>query len=175
MSFDINWTLLQDGRQAAELVAYLNLKFESEVRPSFLGPVSVEHLDFGTVAPEIAVLDICDPLPEFYVQEFVSPTMSDQSDGSQDASSTDMQGSTLPHDPDNAQLEVDCKYTGDFSMAISTSLIVNQPTPAFMVLPVTLKVTQCRFSAVMIVAYMGRVVNICLKQPENGSYYNLKQ
>jgi Maintenance of mitochondrial morphology protein 1 len=60
-------------------------------------------------------------------------------------------------DPTHAQVEISIKYTGNMHASISTSLIVNQPTPGFMVLPVILSVTGCDFQASAVVAFLGVV------------------
>lgn len=74
----------------------------------------------------------------------------------------------VPQDESHAQVEVSIKYDGNLKMTISTSLIVNQPTENFMVLPLILSVTKCSFQTTAVVAYMGDVINLCLKTPEEG-------
>ncbi|KAJ3145435.1 Mitochondrial distribution and morphology protein 12 [Geranomyces variabilis] len=69
MSFLINWDLLADGAEADGLREFLNARFSTITRPSFLGPLKVTELDFGDVPPEVAVTDICDPAAEFYLPD----------------------------------------------------------------------------------------------------------
>ncbi|TPX62098.1 hypothetical protein PhCBS80983_g00689 [Powellomyces hirtus] len=69
MSFLINWELLNDGAEAEGLREFLNARFREIERPPFLGPLKVTELDFGDVPPEVAVVDICDPAPEFYLPD----------------------------------------------------------------------------------------------------------
>ena len=98
------------------------------------------------------------------------------------------------HDTD-AQLDLSIKYHGNMRLAISTELIVNQPTPAFMVLPLTLILTGFSFEgwwlyymavqarlltlvslfffwnynsliATAMIAYLGNAIHFCLKEPE---------
>ncbi|KAJ3021337.1 Mitochondrial distribution and morphology protein 12 [Thoreauomyces humboldtii] len=69
MSFLINWDLLNDGQEAEALRSFLNARFRQIDLPPFLGPLQVTELDFGDVPPEVAVIDICDPAPEFYLPE----------------------------------------------------------------------------------------------------------
>ncbi|KAJ2537499.1 hypothetical protein EV175_006704, partial [Coemansia sp. RSA 1933] len=35
--------------------------------PSFLGAISIEPLDFGSVAPNLEIVDPTEPFPEFYM------------------------------------------------------------------------------------------------------------
>jgi hypothetical protein len=56
------------------------------------------------------LVDISDPIPDFY------------NDESQEI------------DSQHVQLEFDIEYNGNMKMTIKTALIVNQPTPNFMVL-----------------------------------------
>ncbi|KAI9099490.1 hypothetical protein DFS34DRAFT_713929 [Phlyctochytrium arcticum] len=69
----------------------------------------------------------------------------------------------------DAQVEVEIAYKGSMRLAISTELIVNQPTPAFMVLPLTLTLTGFHFTATAIVAYLGDRVNFCFKEADTGA------
>ncbi|KND02576.1 uncharacterized protein SPPG_03034 [Spizellomyces punctatus DAOM BR117] len=69
MSFLINWDLLSDGAEADSLREFLNARFREIERPPFLGPLQVTELDFGDVPPDIAIKDISDPSPEFYLPD----------------------------------------------------------------------------------------------------------
>lgn len=140
MSFDINWSLLQDGVEADKLKTFLNSKFESVTRPNFLGPVQVSQLDFGTIPPEIAVTNISDPLEEFYFDddnETPNSCSSFENTGSYFDEST-----TIPRKNTDIQVEISMMYKGDLKMSITTELIVNQPTPGFMILPLQLTITK---------------------------------
>ncbi|KAJ1838566.1 Mitochondrial distribution and morphology protein 12 [Coemansia sp. RSA 2708] len=67
MSFSIYWEKL-DKRVAQTVQAQLNTFFANlEPRPQFLGELSVEHLDFGSVPPYLEILDLTEPFPEFYL------------------------------------------------------------------------------------------------------------
>ncbi|KAI8898331.1 hypothetical protein BC833DRAFT_590191 [Globomyces pollinis-pini] len=260
MSFDINWELLKDGIEANQLQKYLNSRFESIKRPNFLGPVEVIHFDFGDIPPEITILNITDPLDDFYYLDsddlkessdsetdlpasdtesyqrdsnnFKEPNYNDsyseynsQSDqmpysnnfNNQSASNTKKRDNfNLSNQPDyvsippsypssyppsyhgsigtpksqpdtsdlfnsdtyetiertesDAQLDLSIVYNGNMRMSISTSLIVNQPTPGFMVLPLTLTLTKSSLKATAVIAYLSKVnmINFCLKTPSPG-------
>ncbi|KAJ1946266.1 Mitochondrial distribution and morphology protein 12, partial [Kickxella alabastrina] len=53
---------------AQSVQAQLNSFFTNlEQRPIFLGEISVEGLDFGSVPPQLEILDLTEPFPEFYL------------------------------------------------------------------------------------------------------------
>ncbi|KAJ2077378.1 Mitochondrial distribution and morphology protein 12 [Coemansia sp. RSA 988] len=67
MSFSIYWEKL-DKRVAQSVQAQLNKFFANlEPRPSFLGEIVVEDLDFGSVPPYLEIQDLTEPFPEFYL------------------------------------------------------------------------------------------------------------
>ncbi|KAJ1901732.1 Mitochondrial distribution and morphology protein 12 [Kickxella alabastrina] len=67
MSFTIYWEKL-DKKVAQSVQAQLNSFFTNlEQRPIFLGEISVEGLDFGSVPPQLEILDLTEPFPEFYL------------------------------------------------------------------------------------------------------------
>ncbi|KAJ3090036.1 Mitochondrial distribution and morphology protein 12, partial [Quaeritorhiza haematococci] len=70
--------------------------------------------------------------------------------------------------PDHVQLELRIHYTGNMKLTIATELIVNQPTPAFMVLPLTVTLSGFGFRGLAIIAYLGDRINFCFKEPEVG-------
>ncbi|BGP26957.1 mitochondrial inheritance component mdm12 [Rhodotorula toruloides] len=53
------------------------------------------------------------------------------------------------------QLHLRISYTGNLSLGISTSLVINYPSPGFMSLPLELTVTGLAFEGVLIVAFEG--------------------
>ncbi|KAJ3193994.1 Inorganic pyrophosphatase, partial [Irineochytrium annulatum] len=54
-------------------------------------------------------------------------------------------------------------------ISVSTELIVNQPTPNFMVLPLTLTLTGFAFTAVAMISYLGDRINFCFKEPADSA------
>lgn len=70
MSIDLNWDTLTtgpDGLALAESIrGFVHEKFQTVTLPRFIKRVDVHAFDFGTVAPEVEIKDICDPLPDFY-------------------------------------------------------------------------------------------------------------
>ncbi|EGF79219.1 hypothetical protein BATDEDRAFT_85738 [Batrachochytrium dendrobatidis JAM81] len=75
----------------------------------------------------------------------------------------------LPPQDTDAQLELNVRYHGNMRLSISTELIVNQPTPAFMVLPLALTLTGFSFDGTAVIAYLGYAINFCFKEPLDGN------
>lgn len=73
MSIDINWAALTDGPDGAALAEtireFIHERFQQVTLPRFIRSVKVHSFDFGSVAPDIAIKDVCDPLPDFYENE----------------------------------------------------------------------------------------------------------
>ena len=57
MSIDLEWTKL-DASLATYLVDVLNRQLTSAERPSFIGPVEVTSLDFGSASPDVELVDL---------------------------------------------------------------------------------------------------------------------
>lgn len=70
MSVDIDWKTLTggpDGEALAETIReFVHQRFQQINWPKLIRSVEVHGFDFGTVAPQIVLKDICEPLPEFY-------------------------------------------------------------------------------------------------------------
>ena len=70
MSVDINWETLTggpDGEQLAETIReFVHERFQQISFPKLIRSVEVHSFDFGTIAPQIILKDICEPLPDFY-------------------------------------------------------------------------------------------------------------
>lgn len=67
---DINWETLTggpDGKQLEETIReFIATKFQNITLPRFIRSVQIHSFEFGTVAPELQIIDVCDPLPDFY-------------------------------------------------------------------------------------------------------------
>ncbi|KAJ1955216.1 Mitochondrial distribution and morphology protein 12 [Dipsacomyces acuminosporus] len=90
MSFVIHWEKL-DKKVAQSVQQQLNSFFAKlEQKPKFLGEISVESLDFGSVPPYFEILDLTEPYPEFYMateedesNATPAPSLQQSSDGQQ--------------------------------------------------------------------------------------------
>ncbi|KAI8827172.1 uncharacterized protein EV422DRAFT_582818 [Fimicolochytrium jonesii] len=71
--------------------------------------------------------------------------------------------------PSDAQVELQIVYKGNMRLGITTELIVNQPTPAFMVLPLNLTLTGFHFTATALISYLGDRINFCFKEADTGA------
>ena len=73
MSVDINWETLTggpDGQALAETIRdFVHERFQQISFPKLIRSVKVHAFEFGTVAPQIILKDICNPLPDFYETE----------------------------------------------------------------------------------------------------------
>ena len=64
MSIDLEWNKL-DSSLAFYLVDVLNRQLSSAERPSFIGPVEVTSLDFGSTSPDVELIDLRDIYRDF--------------------------------------------------------------------------------------------------------------
>jgi len=68
MSIDLDWLKL-DASLADHVVDLLNRQLDSVERPSFIGPVQVVALDFGSNAPDVELIDLRDIYRDFLEDE----------------------------------------------------------------------------------------------------------
>src|ERR1700722_16757063 len=64
MSIELAWDKL-DSTLSTFLVDLLNRQIANTQRPSFIGPVEVTSLDFGSVAPDVELIDLRDIYRDF--------------------------------------------------------------------------------------------------------------
>ncbi|KAK5111179.1 hypothetical protein LTR85_012228 [Meristemomyces frigidus] len=73
MSVDIDWQTLTEGPDGAALAesirAFVHERFQHIPLPRLIRSVKCHGFEFGTIAPQIVLKDICDPLPDFYEQD----------------------------------------------------------------------------------------------------------
>ncbi|KAK5992548.1 Mitochondrial distribution and morphology protein 12 [Cladobotryum mycophilum] len=96
MSIDLNWETLTsgpDGDALAERIrVFIHSKFQTVPLPRFIRSVNVHGFDFGTVAPELELKDITDPLPDFYEQELEDD---DEDDDDEEEEESEVEAPTL--------------------------------------------------------------------------------
>ena len=68
MSIDLEWSKL-DTSLATYLVDVLNKQLGSAERPSFIGPVEVTSLDFGSTPPDVELVDLRDIYRDFVEED----------------------------------------------------------------------------------------------------------
>ncbi|KAK2743793.1 Mitochondrial distribution and morphology protein 12 [Myotisia sp. PD_48] len=92
MSIDINWETATSGPDgealAKRMQAFIHEKFQQVALPRFIRSVEVNSFDFGTVAPDLNIRDICDPFPDFYEEDEDGGDWSDSSDEPSPSSKT---------------------------------------------------------------------------------------
>ena len=85
MSIELNWktvTTGPDGLALAETIrSFIHARFQTITLPRFIKSVKVHAFEFGAIAPEIELKDICDPLPDFYEHDSESEFSSEEEDG----------------------------------------------------------------------------------------------
>ena len=64
MSIDLEWHRL-DSSLSSMLVEVLNRQLTNTNRPSFIGPIEVTALDFGTASPDVELVDMRDIYRDF--------------------------------------------------------------------------------------------------------------
>ncbi|KAF9046308.1 hypothetical protein BJ165DRAFT_1345234 [Panaeolus papilionaceus] len=212
MSIDLEWAKL-DASLASYVVDILNRQLGNAERPSFIGPVEVTSLDFGSAPPDVELVDLRDIYRDFLEDEeddidrgpvkvteggedddgfeWVSrraagreeglayqqlpPHMRYGRSGPADMfSSIPMMRSPVPQaDPPppanqnphpNLQLHLHINWQSNLRITITTSLLINYPSPMFMSLPIKLSVTGLVFNGELAVAYEGerKRVHLCI-------------
>lgn len=74
------------------------------------------------------------------------------------------------------QLHLLVKYRGNMNVGLSTSLLINYPSPMFMSLPLKLSVTSLAFEGTFVLAYEGdrRRVHLSILNPKDGDDGGIK-
>ncbi|KAI9670010.1 MAG: Mitochondrial distribution and morphology protein 12 [Alyxoria varia] len=99
---DLNWATLTSGEDGAALAeqirAFMHDRFQQVALPKFVRSVQVHTFDFGTVAPDLEVKDVCDPLPDFYEEDEEDEDMDHQAEGNGEHVSTRAMNETSARD-----------------------------------------------------------------------------
>ncbi|TRM59217.1 hypothetical protein BD626DRAFT_409267, partial [Schizophyllum amplum] len=155
--------------------------------PSFIGPVQVASLDFGSTSPDVELVDLRDIYRDFLEddedtsdeKEPVKVTETDpvdDEDGYEWEERTPSKSPSLdsldPPDPPpeppaaqpNLQMHLYVTWESDLRITLTTSLLINYPSPSFMSLPIKLSVTGLVFTGEVAIAYEGerRRVHLCV-------------
>jgi len=227
MSIDLDWHKL-DASLANTLVNILNRHLTHTPRPSFIGPIEVTGLDFGTTAPDVELVDLRDIYRDFLEDDSDAASEPDNvkvTEGADDdfewvsrrasrrglaedalayhhlpphirygrgpamdvfapalyprdmwrapqPSSASSQPETRPASPvpdeqharPDLQLHLHLNWHSNLRLTLTTSLLINYPSPSFMSLPIKLSVTGLVFNGEVAVAYQGSRgrVHICI-------------
>ncbi|PPQ91435.1 hypothetical protein CVT25_014323 [Psilocybe cyanescens] len=172
MSIDLEWIKL-DATLASYLVDVLNRQLRNAERPSFIGPVEVTSLEFGTTAPDVELVDLRDIYRDFLEDD------DDDSDrgpvkvteGANDEDGFEWVSRRAPAKPEpppnpypNLQLHLHINWHSNLRITLTTSLLINYPSPMFMSLPIKLSITGIVFNGELAVAYEGqrKRIHICI-------------
>jgi len=181
MSIELDWSRL-DGALSDCVVQVLNRQLAAIARPSFIGPITITSFDFGTVAPIIDLVDVRDVYPEFLDDEPVDdaggalqpvedthrhlpqhvgqgreslgmgPVAGVSEQPWHELSPT--QAPQLPSQPwPSLQLHLRLTHQSDLRLTMTTSLIINYPSPSFLSLPIKLHLTSICFNGEIVLAY----------------------
>ncbi|KAI0539585.1 hypothetical protein GGR58DRAFT_512283 [Xylaria digitata] len=84
---DLNWETLTGGPDGAALAErirdFIHVKFQAVPLPRFIKSVTVHEFAFGKIPPSVVLKDICDPLPDFYEEDY-EPDEEDEAEGNED-------------------------------------------------------------------------------------------
>ncbi|KAI1423173.1 hypothetical protein F5Y12DRAFT_758487 [Xylaria sp. FL1777] len=87
MSIELNWETLTGGPEGAALAErirdFIHVKFQAVSLPRFIKSVAVHEFAFGNIPPSVVLKDICDPLPDFYEEDY-EPLDEEDADGDED-------------------------------------------------------------------------------------------
>ncbi|KAF8901276.1 hypothetical protein CPB85DRAFT_1323925 [Mucidula mucida] len=163
MSIDLDWCKL-DASLSSKLVSILNRQLASTARPSFIGPVEVTSLEFGSTSPDVELVDLADIYRDFMED--------DDDDEEEDFEWVSRRGAHPPElyaplhapIPGPSMLHFNISWHSDLRITLTTSLLINYPSPMFMSLPIKLSVTGLIFTGQVAVAYEGerRRVHLCV-------------
>ncbi|KIJ94705.1 hypothetical protein K443DRAFT_109921 [Laccaria amethystina LaAM-08-1] len=198
MSIDLEWCKL-DSSLATYLIEVLNRQLGNAERPSFIGPVEVTSLDFGSVSPDVELVDLRDIYRDFLEDDEEDSDRGPVkvAEGAEDVEGFEWvgeydRGASIPatnvassldtrsDQPDdqkapllpppaqnpypNLQLHLHVNWHSNLRITLTTSLLINYPSPMFMSLPIKLSVTGLIFVGELAVAYEGqrRRVHLCI-------------
>ncbi|KAJ6622867.1 hypothetical protein B0H10DRAFT_2162661 [Mycena sp. CBHHK59/15] len=210
MSIDLDWSKL-DASLSSTLIDLLNRQLSSTPRPSFIGPVEVTSLGFGSASPDVELVDLRDIYRDFLEDdesesggepakvtegaedddgfEWVSRRAAGREEalgyhhlpphaqygrvGGVDMFSSTPSLNYAPVDiwnggmsslPNLGPLHLHINWQSDLRITLTTSLLINYPSPMFMSLPIKLSVTGLIFTGEIAVAYEGerKRVHLCV-------------
>lgn len=170
MSVDVDWHLL-DRSLSQKLVESLNGLLERVSLPSYLGPITVHDFVFGDAPPVVQLVDITDIIESFAHPDLSENEQQEEEEEGHQEDSRDLDGghehgdnvatgaapndSSSSSEPLDLQLHLRTQYSGNLRIELTTSLLVNYPSPFFMSLPLRLTLTALDFAATWVVGYQS--------------------
>lgn len=142
MSVEIDWDNIRGDLSVNQGVKdFLNSRLQEFELPSYVNNLKVTNFDLGTMPPNVILKQMDDPLDEFYSY------LLQEGDISKEAAkdkNTDV------------QLLVELDYKGDMSIELSADLVLNYPSPQFMILPVKLRISDIGMHCLCLLAYLKK-------------------
>eukprot|EP01132_Coremiostelium_polycephalum_P011817 gene11817-14454_t len=139
MSLKIYWDRLSE-KTAVRAKDHLNQMFAIN-KPDIIGKFLITDLSLGSKPPTFEIISITDPDPN--ILENTSPN--------------------------GIEARVKFSYDGDAYFMLETELIVNAPTPKFIVFPISVKVSSPNISGIASVIYDQDRVCFCLLPPSQNT------
>ncbi|GAM28832.1 hypothetical protein SAMD00019534_120080 [Acytostelium subglobosum LB1] len=134
MSLKIYWERINE-KQSIKAKDYLNRIFASINKPDIIGRFEITSLSLGSKPPSFEIISIADPDPNI----------------------------VTPIRPSNSiEARVRFSYDGDAHFMLEAELLVNAPTPKFIIFPISIKVSSPHISGIASVIYDEENVCFCL-------------
>lgn len=176
----INWAKLLGAREEISkdfcdrLNAYFTRLQESHQIPDVLGAVHVERFalpESSLAQPEVELIDVTDPWPEFYQETARDADMLREYMGGDSVSEDYVNGDdgtstpfTRSRQDTDVQMQMRLRYHGPCEIIIHTELSLNYPAPSFLTLPIKLRVHAMDIDATAVIAYLSSKVCVCVCQ-----------
>ncbi|KAH9456197.1 hypothetical protein MJO28_006222 [Puccinia striiformis f. sp. tritici] len=152
MSIEIDWLSLTPTI-AEKLTERLNGLLANLKRPDFLGPIKIQSIDFGDIAPEVEIIDIRDVSRGFRLADHNETHRTTGPVGCSTGSTSKPEEDG--HSQPSLQIHLRLTYDGNLRLRFSTALVLNHPSAEFMSLPLKATVIGLGFDAEIILAIEG--------------------
>ncbi|KNE91252.1 hypothetical protein PSTG_15318 [Puccinia striiformis f. sp. tritici PST-78] len=152
MSIEIDWLSLTPTI-AEKLTERLNGLLANLKRPDFLGPIKIQSIDFGDIAPEVEIIDIRDVSRGFRLADNNETHRTTGPVGCSTGSTSKPEEDG--HSQPSLQIHLRLTYDGNLRLRFSTALVLNHPSAEFMSLPLKATVIGLGFDAEIILAIEG--------------------
>jgi mitochondrial distribution and morphology protein 12 len=153
MSLNINWSKLDDN-SAQEMKTAIQDFLDKTSLPDFLTKLNIIDLKWGTVVPELEIIDISDVT--LVTEEVHKDNQSEYSEFSE----ISQPPKTREFD---FQVILKLKYSsGDSRLSLNSELSLNYPTFNFLSLPFSVSITNFTLDSFVLVAFVGSRVHVSL-------------
>ncbi|EFA76822.1 hypothetical protein PPL_09574 [Heterostelium album PN500] len=126
MSLKIYWERINNEKQSNKAKDYLNRIFASIDKPDIIGKFEITSLSLGSKPPTFEIISIADP---------------------------DVNILTPAPNSNSIEARVKFSYDGDAHFMLEAELLVNAPTPKFIIFPISIKVSSPHISGIASVIY----------------------